>query len=84
MQQFFRDPRQRALVVVTALVVLAVCSLGLSGMTGSVALSLPELDGALRELVHGGATTMAATLLELRCRAHWSPSSPAPRCRWPA
>jgi iron complex transport system permease protein len=60
------DPRRRAIVVVSALVVLAVCSLGLSGMTGSVALSLPELHGALGELVHGGANTMAAALLELR------------------
>jgi iron complex transport system permease protein len=66
MQQFIRDPRRRAIVVVTALVALAVCSLGLSGISGPVALSLPELHGALRELVHGGANTMAATLLELR------------------
>jgi iron complex transport system permease protein len=66
MHPLFRDPRQRSIVLVGALVVLAVCSLGLSGMTGSVALSLPELHNGLRELVHGDANTMAATLLGLR------------------
>jgi iron complex transport system permease protein len=66
MHPLFRDPRQRSIVLVSTLVVLAVCSLGLSGMTGSVALSLPELHNGLRELVHGGANTMAATLLGLR------------------
>jgi iron complex transport system permease protein len=66
MHSFFRDPRQRSIVVVSALVVLAICSLGLSGMTGSVAVSPLEMPGALAELMHGRADTMAATLLELR------------------
>jgi iron complex transport system permease protein len=61
-----RDPRQRSIVIIGALIVLAAFSLGLSAATGSVALSASELHGALRELVHGGADSMAATLLELR------------------
>lgn len=45
MHPFFRDSRQRSIVVVGALLVLAVCSLGLSGMTGSVSLAPAELPG---------------------------------------
>jgi iron complex transport system permease protein len=66
MHPFFRDPRQRAIVVVGSLIVLAACSLGLSGATGSVALSVSDMHGALRDLLHGRADSMAATLLELR------------------
>ena len=66
MHPLFRDPRQRSIVVVSALVVLAACSLALSGITGSVAVPLGELPGALAQLIHGRADTMAATLLELR------------------
>jgi iron complex transport system permease protein len=66
MHPFFRDSRQRSIVVVGALAVLAVCSLGLSGMTGSVAVAPADLPAALAELLHGRADTMAATLLELR------------------
>jgi iron complex transport system permease protein len=66
MHPFFRDSRQRSIVVVGALLVLAICSLGLSGMTGSVSLAPADLPGALAELLHGRADTMAATLLELR------------------
>ena len=66
MHPFFRDSRQHSIVVVGALLVLAVCSLGVSGMTGSVSLAPADLPGALAELLHGRADTMAATLLELR------------------
>ncbi len=66
MHPFFRDSRQRSIVVVGALLALAVCSLGLSGMTGSVGVAPADLPGALGELLHGRADTMAATLLELR------------------
>jgi iron complex transport system permease protein len=66
MHPFFRDSRQRSIVVVGALAVLAVCSLCLSGMTGSVAVAPADLPAALAELLHGRADTMAATLLELR------------------
>ena len=66
MHPFFRDSRQRSMVIVGALAVLAVCSLGVSGMTGSVAVTPADLPGALAELLHGRADTMAATLLELR------------------
>ncbi|MET0858640.1 MAG: iron ABC transporter permease [Telluria sp.] len=66
MHPFFRDPRQRSMVVIGTLVVLAACSLGLSGMTGSVVVPLTDMPAALGELMHGKADTMAATLLELR------------------
>jgi iron complex transport system permease protein len=66
MHPFFRDSRQRSIVVVGALFALAIFSLGLSGMTGSVALAPADLPAALAELLHGRADTMAATLLELR------------------
>jgi iron complex transport system permease protein len=66
MHPFFRDPRQRSMAVVGTLVVLATCSLGLSGMTGSVVVPLTDMPAALGELMHGKADTMAATLLELR------------------
>ena len=66
MHPLFRDPRQRSIMVVSALVVLAACSLALSGISGSVGVPLAELPGALAQLVHGRADTMAATLLELR------------------
>jgi iron complex transport system permease protein len=66
MHPFFRDPRQRSMAVVGTLVVLAACSLGLSGMTGSVVVPLTDMPAALGELMHGKADTMAATLLELR------------------
>jgi iron complex transport system permease protein len=66
MHPFFRDPRQRSIAVVGTLVVLAACSLGLSGITGSVVVPLTDMPAALGELMHGRADTMAATLLELR------------------
>jgi iron complex transport system permease protein len=66
MHPYFRDPRQRSIVIVGSLIVLAACSFGLSGATGSVALSAADMHGGLRELLHGRADSMAATLLELR------------------
>jgi iron complex transport system permease protein len=66
MHPLLRDPRQRSMAVLGTLAVLAACSLGLSGMTGSVAVPLADMPAALGELMHGKADTMAATLLELR------------------
>jgi iron complex transport system permease protein len=66
MHPYFRDPRQRSIVIVGSLIVLAACSLGLSGATGSVPLSVADMHGGLRDLLHGRADSMAATLLELR------------------
>jgi iron complex transport system permease protein len=66
MHPIFHDPRQRSIMVVGALAALALCSFGLSGMTGSVGVAPSELPGALSQLLHGRADSMAATLLELR------------------
>ncbi len=61
-----RNLRQRAVITLTVLVLFAVVSLILSGMTGSVHIPLADLFGALSELLHGQAQTLAATLLDLR------------------
>lgn len=61
-----RNLRQRAVITLTALVLFAVVSLIFSGMTGSVQIPLTDLFGALSELLHGQAQTLAATLLDLR------------------
>jgi iron complex transport system permease protein len=53
----------------TILVALAAVALGcllFACVVGSVALSLDDLSGALRDLVHGTSSTLATTLLELR------------------
>jgi len=61
-----RNLRQRAVITLTVLVLFAVVSLIFSGMTGSVHIPLADLFGALSELLHGQAQTLAATLLDLR------------------
>jgi len=66
MHPFFRTMRHRATVVITALALLAVASLVLSGMIGSVPVPLSDMPGALVELAKGDAHSMAATLLDLR------------------
>ncbi|RJG14770.1 FecCD family ABC transporter permease [Massilia cavernae] len=62
----FRNMRHRASVVITALSMLAIASLVLSGMTGSVPVPLAEIPGALTELASGTAGSLPATLLDLR------------------
>jgi len=63
---FFRQLRHRATIVITTLALLAVGSLVLSGMIGSVPIPLTDMPDALRQLAHGKADTLAATLLDLR------------------
>ena len=58
--------RQRAIAILGALSLLAIAAVLCACVVGSVALSLPELFSAIGELVHGSATTLAASLLELR------------------
>ncbi|WP_313034665.1 FecCD family ABC transporter permease [Massilia alkalitolerans] len=57
--------RQRAMLVIGALLLCAVASLLFSGMTGSIAVPLAEMPDALRQLVQG-ESSLAASLLELR------------------
>ena len=64
-----RPPRplpQRALLIVGALLLAAVASLLVAGMTGSIAIAPGELPAALVQVLHGRSDSMAATLLELR------------------
>lgn len=66
MHPFFRNMRHRASVVITTLMVLALASLVLAGMVGSVQVPLADMPGALMELAGGTNGSLAATLLDLR------------------
>ncbi|MDM5181474.1 iron ABC transporter permease [Massilia sp. DJPM01] len=66
MHPFFRTMRHRASVVITALSLLALASLVIAGMVGSVPVPLAEMPGALMALAKGDTSTLAATLLDLR------------------
>ncbi|HEY0063413.1 MAG TPA: iron ABC transporter permease [Telluria sp.] len=66
MHPFFRNMRHRASVIITTLVLLAIASLIISGMVGSVRVPLSDMPGALMELAGGSNGSLAATLLELR------------------
>lgn len=66
MHPFFRNMRHRASVVISALAVLAIASLVLAGMVGSVQVPLADMPGALMELANGTNGSLAATLLDLR------------------
>lgn len=58
--------RTRAWTVLSILLVLALLSFVISGVMGSVTLSFGDIADATRELLQGAASTMAATLVELR------------------
>ena len=66
MHTFSSNLRQRATVILTGLVLFAFASLIFSGMTGSVHVPLSDVPAAVRELLQGQPSSMAATLLELR------------------
>jgi len=57
---------QRAFLIVGALLLAAVASLLVAGMTGSIAVAPGELPDALVQVLQGRTDSMAATLLELR------------------
>lgn len=61
-----RFGRRRVTVVIALLSLLALLSLALAGITGSVAVPLADMPAALGELFRGGAHDMSATLLGLR------------------
>jgi iron complex transport system permease protein len=58
--------RRRAVLIVGALLLAAVASLLVAGMTGSIAVAPSELPAALVQVLRGQPDSMAATLLELR------------------
>lgn len=58
--------RRRELLVMGFLAACAAVSIVLAGAVGSIALSVPELLGALRDLMSANSTGLATSLLELR------------------
>ncbi len=60
--------QKRAMLVIGALLLCALASLLFAGMTGSIAVPLADLPGALRQLVtsEGGDSSLAASLIGLR------------------
>jgi iron complex transport system permease protein len=58
--------RHRATAILTVLILLALASLLLAGMIGSITLPVSDLPSALGEVVRGAPSTMTATLLDLR------------------
>lgn len=58
--------RQRAVLLIATLALIALGSLVLSAMIGSVPLALADIPTALAQLGSGSKTSLAATLLELR------------------
>jgi len=66
MADFSRKLQQRAAVVLGGLALFALAGLVFSGMTGSVAVPLADMPGAIGDLLHGEKSTLAATLLDLR------------------
>lgn len=61
-----RQGRTRAWTVLFVLIFLALLSLLLACVIGSIALSFSDIAGAMRELTQGTTSTMAATLVDLR------------------
>lgn len=58
--------RQRAMLVIGALLLCAVASLLFAGMTGSIAVPLADMPNALRQLARGEGNSLATSLIELR------------------
>ena len=58
--------RQRAVAILAALLCVAVASLLVAGMSGSVAVAPAELPDAVLQVLHGRPDSLAASLLELR------------------
>lgn len=58
--------RQRATLIVGAMLALSVATLLFAGMTGSIRVPLDQVPGALRELASGEPDSLWASLLELR------------------
>jgi len=58
--------RQRATLIVGAMLVLAIATLLFSGMTGSIRVPLSDIPDALRQLANGQPESLSASLLDLR------------------
>ena len=66
MHHSIRSQRRHATLVIGMLLLCALASLLLAGMTGSISIPLGELPGALDQLIHGRTGSLAASLLDLR------------------
>jgi iron complex transport system permease protein len=62
----FASMRHRALVVLGTLVLLALASLVLAGMVGSIPVALGDIPRALLDMANGSRDNLNATLLDLR------------------
>ena len=58
--------RQRATLIIGAMLVLAIATLLFSGMTGSIRVPLSDIPDALRQLASGQPESLSASLLDLR------------------
>jgi iron complex transport system permease protein len=61
-----RPLQQRAVLIVGTLLLAALASLLVAGMTGSIAVAPSDMPAALLQVLRGQSDSMAATLLELR------------------
>jgi len=66
MHPVHRPLRQRASLIIGTLLLAAVASLLVAGMTGSISVAVSELPDALGQLLRGQPDSLAASLLELR------------------
>ena len=66
MQASVPSLRQRATLIVGAMLVLAIATLLFSGMTGSIRVPLSDIPDALRQLASGQPESLSASLLDLR------------------
>lgn len=66
MDPLFHNIRHRATLILSVLGALALLSLLLAGMIGSISLPLSELFTALPDVILGKQSSMGATLLDLR------------------
>jgi iron complex transport system permease protein len=66
MHPVLHAPRRRAILIIGMLLLAALASLLVAGMTGSVAIAPAELPRALTQLLHGREESLAASLLGLR------------------
>ena len=66
MQAFVPAHRQRATLIVGAMLALSIATLLFAGMTGSIRVPLHEIPDALRQLASGQPDSLSASLLELR------------------
>ncbi|WP_306394328.1 FecCD family ABC transporter permease [Telluria beijingensis] len=58
--------RQRATLIVGAMLAFSIATLLFAGMTGSIRVPLDEIPDALRQLANGQPDSLSASLLELR------------------